>query len=620
MLRRAAMLQHTATLRRALPVGLSVLWLVAGVALWSEVAEAAESFIRVDGTRFVSGTRPFYFVGANLHVMHGPDARSRVEETIAAGARDGLTVGRVWALGEGLADAPPWKRRDFLFRAGPTGWQPRAFAHLDRVLVAAAKSGLRLIIVLSNHWADYGGAPMYLRWAEQRDVQTYGYGDRFFSDPKVKGWFVEHLERIVGRVNAITGVAYRDDPTILSWELQNELSGTPEAAATRRAWFVEMSRVVRRLDPNHLVVPGLIGYSLQTEREQWIAMNQLKEVSYCDQHTYPQSHLRSRALPRMQRFIDDRVQLAHHVIGKPIVFGEFGFSVRINSARARARWHERFLQRLFFDAGNGGLVWIYQPKLHWDRPYGILVDQPRDRYLRRALAQRARWLARRHTLRNQNPRLGPERGRELLAPTHVLMAQRRAPDTRWTPNRDGSAWRLALPVDTFRRAWFEDAGSWDGGVLVHAYGRRTGWIEYEFSSPPENASLVQLSARLSSEYPGASAPADGFSRVGVWLDDERVAMIRVPPDDGRGRWFDIEVDPGRLKRRSGASMHRLRFAVDAGEEANGVAIYGREAPLNREPVGRVGPLELLATSGESVASPTSARLDAWCAERGPIRR
>ena len=44
----------------------------------------------------------------------------------------------------------------------------------------------------------------------------------------------QNLRRVVGRTNSITGVPYRDDPTIFAWEMQNEMSGTPEAAAARR--------------------------------------------------------------------------------------------------------------------------------------------------------------------------------------------------------------------------------------------------------------------------------------------------------------------------------------------------------------------------------------------------
>ena len=544
-------------------------------------------FIRVEGTRFMEGDRPFYFVGANLNVMHGKTARAGAAATIAAAAGDGLRVGRLWALGEGPGDSPAWKRQDFLFRDGPGGWQNQAYLQLDRVIAEAGRRGLRLVITLSNRWSDYGGVPMYLRWAKQVDVTSYGYTDRFFADPRCRKWFLEHVQRIVGRTNTVTGVPYAKDPTIMAWELQNEMVGTPEAAAVRRRWFSEVARQIRRLDGNHLVVPGLIGYDLQKERQAWIEMCRLPGVSYCDQHIYPEEHLRSRGARNMRRYVDDRVQLAHNVVGKPVVFGEFGFADR-GRRSARARWHRLFLQRLFFDGGNGAMAWIYQPTLTWKRRYGILVDDPRYRLVRRALASTARRLSRRSP-RCRNRAINKRRGMRPLAPTHALMVRQRGVHRAWDARGV-----LSIPVDRFHSAWFEEAGSWAGGVLVHAYGRRTGWLEYRFRGPGFTPSSLRIRARLSSEYPGSAAPADGHSRVQLLLDRKPAGEVRVMPDDGVGAWHVITITDARILRRLRRGTHSLRFVVRPGELANGVAIYGREAPLNREPVDGPGPLQLVA--------------------------
>lgn len=574
---------------------------------------ALSAFVQVDGRNFTLGGKPFYFVGANLNVMHEPAARSKAAETIAAAARDGHRVGRIWALGEGTTQASAWEKQHVLFRAGPQGWQEAAFRQLDRVLVLAAQHGLKLVITLSNHWKDYGGIPMYLRWVGDRERQAYGYKDRFFTNPRVRALFVAHLRRVVGRINSLTGKPYRDDPTIFAWELQNELAGTPEAAAARRAWVVQMAREIRRLDKNHLIVPGDVGYFLQRERQDWIRMCRLKEVAYCDQHVYPEEHALSRGLRNLRAFIDDRVQLAHHVVGKPIVFGEFGFADRGSPGR-RAVWHRRFLQRVFFDGGNGAMVWIYQPTLPWKRRYGVLIDRARYRPVRRALGFHARRL-RRHLPRARNRRLGAAQGTKPLAPTHVLVVNERRAHRRWRlaktlgssppagvprpaprprdPKLAGCR-VLRIPVDRFASAYFEEAGSWAGGVLVHAYGRRTGRIDYRFIGPPRRPGRLLVRLRLSSEYPGTVAPLHGSSQVQVRLDDRPIAQLVVPPDDGRGRPFELVVRDPALLRRMHGGLHRLSVRVPAGPQGNGVAIYGREAPDNREPVRAAGPLELWA--------------------------
>ncbi|MFH1131826.1 MAG: cellulase family glycosylhydrolase [Pseudomonadota bacterium] len=556
------------------------------------------SFIRVQGTRFMEGNRPFYFVGANLNVMHGDDARAGAGKTMAAAAEDGIRVGRIWAFGEGAADSPGWKKDHFVFRAGPDAWHLKAYEQLDRVIAEAAKFKLRLIVTLSNHWKDYGGIPMYLQWAGEKDAESYGKTDLFFKDPRYEKWFFEHVRRIVTRVNSVTGVRYSEDPTIFAWELQNELQGTPEAAGIRQRWYQRMAREIRKLDPNHLIVPGLIGYNLQTERRNWIAMNSLPEVDFCDQHIYPEEHLRSRGRKNLRLYIDDRVQLAHHVIKKPIIFGEFGFEDK-GSASRRAQKHRGFLERVFFDGGNGALVWIYQPTLSWKRKYGVLVDRWRYRSLRRVIGDMAKRLETKGVA-SKNPRIGPEFGERPIAPTHALLKRRRQAHGHWKWHRiqeagDGSVSKvLKIPVDEFATAWFEEAGSWDGGTLVHSYGRRTGWFEYRFRGLGFAAKKFLVRARLSSEYPSRFAPKDGFSQVIVMIDGNVAGEVRVIPDDGVGKWHEVEVlDPALLKKlRSGT--HTLRFEVKEGPLAKGVAIYGRETRVNKEPVeGAVGPMELV---------------------------
>ncbi|MBK8480476.1 MAG: cellulase family glycosylhydrolase [Proteobacteria bacterium] len=569
-----------------------------------------EPFVRVEGTRFLVGDAPFAFVGANAHVLHGPEARTQTDATLRAVAADGLRVARVWALGEAAADAQPWERQHFAFRAGPEGWNDEAFRHLDRVLQTARGLGLRLILTLSNHWRDYGGIPMYLRWAGQLDQSAYGYSDRFFTDPRVRGWFLDHVRRLVTRVNALTGVRYADDPTIMAWELQNELHGTPEAAGARRAWVVAMSRAVRGFGARQLVVPGALGYDLQLERDEWIALCQLPEVSYCDHHVYPASRLQSATAARLRRYIDDRTQLALFVVGKPLVWGEFGFAQETTGG-SRATWHARFLERAFFDGASGALVWIYQPSLPWKGTYRITVGQPQYRPVRRVLARFARRVAER-AVEPQNLALGPARGRALINPTHVLLRGWAGVHRAWQ-REPGGGWRLQIDVDRFGRAWFEEAGAWDGGVLVHAYGRRTGWFEYRFVAPPAATGRLLLRVRASSEYPGSASPPEGWTAAHVELDGQRVGpTLDAPADDGLGAWRELILLEGSADRALSPGIHRLRFVVEPGPQAHGLALYGREGPLNREPVeGGSGPIELhleaLPRSLSRAAAPAAKR-------------
>ena len=43
-----------------------------------------------------------------------------------------------------------------------------------------------------------------------------------FTDQTILSWYLNCVEKIVTRVNALTGIAYKDDPAIFAWDLINE--------------------------------------------------------------------------------------------------------------------------------------------------------------------------------------------------------------------------------------------------------------------------------------------------------------------------------------------------------------------------------------------------------------
>src|SRR6185369_13626874 len=100
------------------------------------------------------------------------------------------------------------------------------------------------------------------------------------------------------------------------------------------------------------------------------------EVDYCDAHIYPEDVLRNRDTALLEASIDDPVQLAQYVAGKPLVLGEFGIHGEPDGTwerQPRGYWMGRILERLRFDGAAGGIVWLYQPAGGADRRHGIGV-------------------------------------------------------------------------------------------------------------------------------------------------------------------------------------------------------------------------------------------------------
>jgi mannan endo-1,4-beta-mannosidase len=547
-----------------------------------------EDFVRVRGTRFVVGERDFPFLGANVAVMHGPAHRAALGGVLDAVRDDGLRVVRVWALGEADAAAPAWAR-DYAFRVGEEGWVASSFAHLDRVLVEARARGLRVVVVLANRWADYGGIPRYLRWAgllapddprrEPTELELAG----FYDCARCDALYRAHVERVVGRVNALSGVPYRDDPTIAAWELANELTAHPRDRAALLRWVAEAARFVRTLDPNHLVAAGHLGYARASDRATWLAVQQLPEIDYADAHAYPLRSGRVRTRADLARFVDDRAQLALFVARKPLVFGELGFSTsrRGRPGGARAAWFESFLARCHRDGVAGVLVWHYAPHDPRAREHAIAPDVPGDaamRAVRRVLAEAAaRWA---HTPSSaRNPRLGADRGDAPNAPLDREVRVRPAPYRAW---RTTEAGERVLAIDPLAPAVarFEEVGVWREAPGPHAWGAGGGEVVYRFASP-RGARIPRrlvIGMRASSELPGSGngARATDIARVEVAVNSVVLGVVDAPPDDGRGAWITLEVRDAALLARAFAAGHRvhvLRLRVDPAVGAAGLCLY-----------------------------------------------
>ena len=372
----------------------AVLFLGASPSAPPNGSASRDQFARQRGGRFFIGNKPFLFVGANVAVMFRDEDRERMPETMRQAAQAGIKVVRVWAFGEGgpndvkpIADFADWPRHHS-FRFAPGQWNEEAFIHLDKVITEAARNGIYVQLCLTNWWRDTGGVTQYLRWAGINDAadDSYKVGINnekaflFYTNPETRRLYREHVEKLATRRNTVTGVLYRDDPAIFSWELMNEAQVITGRWAERRAWFAEMSAYLKSLDPNHMVTPGAWGYRSASERREWLEDHAIPTIDYCDVHNYPRDDHNSfiDSPSALKEFIENRAAAAYS-LGKPLVLGEFGMSVDGFKGVSQLDWY-----RAFFDgnaaAGVGGaMFWILTPDA--GRGYGVTYSTPRDQAL-----------------------------------------------------------------------------------------------------------------------------------------------------------------------------------------------------------------------------------------------
>jgi len=394
---------------------------------------ARPQFVATDGIRFVVDGKPFRFVGANVAVMYRDDDRARMPETLARAAQSGIKVVRVWASSEGgpndvqpIADFADWPR-NHSFRVKPGEWNEAEFVFLDQVIAEAARQGMRVQLCLANWWRDTGGVTQYLRWAgiEGADDDKYPFGInnekamQFYTNETARRLYREHVNKIATRRNSITGVLYRDDPSIFGYELINEAQCVTARWGERRQWLAEMSAYLKSLDPDHLIAPGEWGYRSAAERQEWLMDHNLPNIDYCDVHIYPREDMDSFVISTdgLGEFIENRVAAASS-INRPLVLGEFGMSLDGYRDVSQLEWFRGYFEHSARNGAAGAMFWILTPDPA--RGYGVTYTSARDSALLSALTGAAHLFA---SLINSSPPPNLLDPGKHLVPRQFLFAQ-----------------------------------------------------------------------------------------------------------------------------------------------------------------------------------------------------
>ncbi|TKW15895.1 hypothetical protein SEVIR_5G263500v4 [Setaria viridis] len=299
-----------------------------------------DGFVRVQGTRFVLNGSPFFANGFNAYWLMSlgadPAQRGKVTSALSQAAGAGLTVARTWAFSDGGSNA---------LQYSPGRYNENTFQGLDFVLSEARKHGIKMILSLVNSYDSFGGRKQYVQWAREQG-QSIGSDDEFFTNPVVKGFYKNHIKTVLTRVNTITGVVYKDDPTIMAWELMNEPRCPSDLSGrTLQSWIAEMAAHVKSIDGAHLLETGLEGFYGASSPSRgavnpsgyqvgadFLANNRVPGVDFATVHAYPDQWLPGLDAPSQLRFLgawlDAHIADAGRVLRKPLLVAEFGKSRR----------------------------------------------------------------------------------------------------------------------------------------------------------------------------------------------------------------------------------------------------------------------------------------------------
>lgn len=347
---------------------------VLGAVTFSAPAGAQDGFVTVEGTKLKLNGGDFYFAGANSYSMLYSERDAEEEFRVASSL--GLNAIRMWGFWNGDDPQPEydaqgrviqepvpgtdvWGRH--VLQPSPGVYNEEAFLKFDYVIYLANAHGIKLVIPLLNQWSEFGGLDQLLRWAgvefppppEGHYAQENAIKDlrgEFWTNEAAQQIYFDYVSYVLNRVNTYTGVAYKDDPAIMIWEVMNEPRFGPwlgdESGELVRAFLENAAKHIKSIDSNHLVATGEEGFFYQEETDlgrtsyPWYTATgegvsftknaAIPEIDVLTIHGWPYQWSIIGEYPDLSTFMPEWI--AEHArvaeeFGKPLYLGEFGFQI-----------------------------------------------------------------------------------------------------------------------------------------------------------------------------------------------------------------------------------------------------------------------------------------------------
>lgn len=334
---------------------------VAGLASCSNSETAKKGFVTVKKDKFMLNGKEFRFVGTNNYYMHySPD--KMLTDVLDDAQAMGINVLRCWGfqfgpnrdhnshgMGEPGEFGVPQK---YLKRNKKTpdqfGYPRDIFERLDYTIAEAGKRNIKLVIAMNNYWDPYGGLMNATTWQRWFDLEN---AEDFYTNEECRKTYKEYIKYLVTRKNTYTGIAYNEDPTIMTWELMNEPRDQKDPSGnTVTEWVKEMSAYVKSLAPNQLCAVGDEGFmNLKDftpyagegstsyngfEGSDFNALINLKDIDYGTFHLYPETWgiLDNAQVAWSEEYIRKHAE-SGRAAKKPVVLEEYGTSAGGNLNR-----------------------------------------------------------------------------------------------------------------------------------------------------------------------------------------------------------------------------------------------------------------------------------------------
>lgn len=351
-----------------------ILGCVSLLSRWNVVDIKQQPWIKASSQGFIKDKKPFQFIGSSaVNLVFYDDWGLDVEKAFQTAKKNNISVLRFYL---------DW------------GWGKDE--DIDRILAIASKYKVYVILTLTDCCCSDDCSNV------ERYFQVHAPFCNITSRQSREA-FKNRIKRIVERRNSINGRLYRDDPTILAWEIANELEYWHFTNEEVFDWLEEMAAYVKLLDKKHLVTVGIPTFDPKFDQDGSLhEMFNAWGVDFFSVHFYPPLEIsnfnNTEIFNSCQRQIKLRIK-RFLSLGKPVVMGEFGFSnsadlnFKIRHSLDKSEFYLQVYQGLMdtaFSAGAGGVMFwgwgIAQEKeipMWWSKESHDVTDEGFCDFLRR---------------------------------------------------------------------------------------------------------------------------------------------------------------------------------------------------------------------------------------------
>ena len=344
------------------------------------------SFVSVKNGHFVKDGKPYYYIGTNFWYGAILASEGQGGDTLRL-AREldflkELGVDNLRVLVGSDGERGVNSKVEPTLQVSPGVYNDTILKGLDRFLAELGKRDMKAVLYLNNSWEWSGGYSQYLQWA--------GYGKA--PIPNIDGWeaykqyviqfqqsdtckflFANYVKDIVSRKNSITGIDYKDDPTIFSWQIGNEPRAFSDSNKEKFAlWIGDVARLIKSVDPNHMVSTGSEGlYGCEGDTLLLEKIHSFQEIDYINLHIWPYnwtwiskdsiSQKLDIAIENTEKYIKVHADVAKK-LNKPMVIEEFGFPrdsflfTPGSSVKSRDSYYKSVFEKVLQSAADKGYV------------------------------------------------------------------------------------------------------------------------------------------------------------------------------------------------------------------------------------------------------------------------